>query len=224
MLLPERWTPSMTAPAVVFAGALVLALSVVVLSVADLSAVASPARAETDRPAMEVRLEKAATGLTAAEAGALGPGEIRILFAIVDDRAAAPALRARALAALGLVRTPAAHEFLENLLIRKLPSSDPTDRLLLRKGAVALGWQSGPRVVESLAPLLNHADPDVRLDAVVALGLARTRAAEKPLQDRLTREDDANVRRQITTQLRLLSEQKSSPPLDSQVGGKSGGR
>src|SRR5437879_306229 len=112
MLMTDRWAPSMTAPVVVFAGAFFLALSV-----GDLSVVASPAHAEADRPAMEIRLEKAATGLTAAAAGALGPGEIRILFAIVDDRAAAPALRARALAALGLVRTPAAHEFLENLLI-----------------------------------------------------------------------------------------------------------
>ncbi|MEA2696036.1 MAG: hypothetical protein QOI66_307 [Myxococcales bacterium] len=214
MLLTDRWAPSLTAPVVVFAGAFFLALSVVGL----------PARAEVDRPAMVIRLEKAATGLTAADAGALGPGEIRILFAIVDDRAAAPALRARALAALGLVRTPAAHEFLENLLIRKLPSSDPTDRLLLRKGAVALGWQSGPRVVETLTPLLNHPDPDVRLDAVVALGLARNRTAEKPLQDRLTHEDDANVRRQITTQLRLLSEQKSGLPPDPRAGGKSSGR
>jgi hypothetical protein len=219
MLLTDRWAPSMTAPVVVFAGAFFLALSVV-----DPSVVASPAHAEADRPAMEIRLEKAATGLTAADASALGPGEIRILCAIVDDRAAAPALRARALAAVGLVRTPAAHEFLENLLIRKLPSSDPTDRLLLRKGAVALGWQSGPRVVESLSPLLNHADPDVRLDAVVALGLARTRTAEKPLQDRLAREDDANVRRQITTQLRLLSEQKTSVPPEPPAGGKRGGR
>src|SRR6266404_5756234 len=100
MPLTDRRAPSTPVLAAAYAGAFFMVLSVAAL----------PVRADTDRAAMEIRLEKAAAGLTAADAGALGPGEIRLLFAIVDDRAASPALRARALAALGVVRTPATHD------------------------------------------------------------------------------------------------------------------
>ncbi|HEY2899933.1 MAG TPA: HEAT repeat domain-containing protein [Polyangia bacterium] len=163
------------------------------------------AHAESDRPAIEQKLQQSGAGLSADAAHALTRGETQILFAIVDDRAVAPVVRGRAVTSLGWVRSAAAHDFLENLIIRKLPSSDAGDRLLLRKAAVALGWQSGPRVVDTLAPLLEHVDPDVRLDAAVGLGLSRNHAAEQPLRDRLTREDDANVRRQLETQLRQLA-------------------
>lgn len=171
--------------------------------------------AQGDRAALEARLNKAGGALSAGEASAMGRRETQLLFAIVDDRAGEAVLRARATTTLGLVRSAAAHDFLENLIIRKLPSSDPTDRLLLRKAAVALGWQSGPRVVDTLAPLLEHGDPEVRLDAAVGLGLTRNQAALQPLRDRLTREDDANVRRQLETQLRLLTETlaPAAPPV-----------
>jgi HEAT repeat protein len=106
--------------------------------------------------------------------------------------------------ALTYVRTPAAREFLESFLIRKRPSSDAVDHVLLRKAAMALGWQSGPRSVVAVAALLDHPDPEVRLDAVVALGLTRARSAEKPLRDRLAAEPDARVRAQIESQLRVL--------------------
>src|SRR5262245_64773995 len=106
-------------------------------------------------------------------------------MAIADDRAADRSLRARAVAVLAYARTARSHVFLENLVLRKAPSSDPTDRLLLRRAAVALGWQSGPRVVDILAPLLDHADAEVRLDAAVALGLCRSPKAEAPLRARL---------------------------------------
>ena len=103
--------------------------------------------------------------------------------------------------ALTYVRTPATREFLENFLIRKRPSSDAVDHVLLRKAAMALGWQAGPRSVDAVAALLDHPDPEVRLDAVVALGLTRARSAEKPLRDRLAAEPDAAVRAQIESQL-----------------------
>ena len=107
--------------------------------------------------------------------------------------------------ALTYVRTPATRDFLENFLIRKRPSSDAVDHILLRKAAMALGWQAGPRSVDAVAALLDHPDPEVRLDAVVALGLTRARSAEKPLRDRLAAEPDATVRAQIESQLRVLA-------------------
>jgi HEAT repeat protein len=163
---------------------------------------ASPTGGE--RTAIENRLQKSVTGVTAADGAALGPPALPILFAIVDDRAAVTSLRARAVDVVGFIRVAAAHAFLENLITRMVPGRDPIDLLLLRRAAVALGWQSGPRVVDTLAPLLDHDEADVRLDAAVALGLSRLHAAEKPLRVRLTRESDPEVRKQLTAQLRSL--------------------
>jgi HEAT repeat protein len=160
---------------------------------------AGPTRAD-----VEARLQKANYNPSAAELAELGPGAGGLLIQIAEDRAAAGPLRLRAMSALAYVRTPAAHDFLETFLIKMRPSSDPTDQALLRKAAVALGWQAGPRTVEVLAALLDHPSPDVRLDAVVALGLTRSQGAGKPLRARMAQETDANVRAQIDRQLKVL--------------------
>jgi hypothetical protein len=160
---------------------------------------AAPTRVE-----VEARLRQARQGLSSTDLAELGAKAGVLLGEIADDKAVAAPIRLRAMAGLAYVRTPAAHDFLENFLIRKRPSSDPIDRALLRKAAIALGWQAGPRSVEILATLLDHADAEVRLDAVVALGLTRARGAEKPLRDRLSGEPDAAVRAQIENQLKVL--------------------
>jgi HEAT repeat protein len=133
-----------------------------------------------------------------------------ILIAIADDKAVEGPVRGRAVAALAYARSARTHTYLENLVLRKAPSSDPVDRLLVRRGAVALGWQSGPRVVDIIAPLLDHVDPDVRLDAAVALGLSRAAAAEAPLRARLSQENDPAVRRQIESALRAVAPQAAA--------------
>jgi len=141
------------------------------------------------------------------------PGELQhwaatadgILTAVAADRAASETVRARALSALAYARTSRVHAFLENFILEKTPSSAPVDRVLLRRAAVSLGWQGGARVVEVVAPLLDHSDADVRLDAAAALGLARAREAEAPLRARLTVETDAAVRRQIEAALKAVT-------------------
>ncbi len=164
------------------------------------------------RAELQARLEKTSRGLSASEVAELGAGAGPLLAQIADDRAVASPVRLRAMAALTYVRTPATHDFLEAFVIRKRPSSDAVDRALLRKAAIALGWQSGPRTVEVLAGLLDHDDAEVRLDAVVALGLTRTRRAEKPLRDRLAIEADAAVRAQIESQLKTLLGPEAGKP------------
>jgi HEAT repeat protein len=142
-----------------------------------------------------------------------GPGELQrwaatadgILTVVAADRAASETVRGRALSALAYARTSRAHAFLENFIVEKTPSSTPVDRVLLRRAATSLGWQGGPRVVEVLAPLLDHSDADVRLDAAAALGLARVREAEAPLRARLAVETDAAVRRQIEAALKAVT-------------------
>ncbi len=123
------------------------------------------------------------------------------LIAIAGDRAASPAARGRSLAALAYARSGRAHTFLENFIIKTTPSRDPADHVLLRRAAMALGWQSGPRLTEVLAPLLDSDDREVRLDAAAALGLGRAHDAERPLRARLEVETDPAVKHEIQAAL-----------------------
>jgi hypothetical protein len=127
------------------------------------------------------------------------------LMAIASDQAAPETVRARALSALAYARNLKVQTFLENFVVARTPPLDATDRLLLRRAAVALGWQGDARLVEVLAPLLENADADVRLDGAVALGLGRTRGAEAPLRARLTTETDPAVRRQLEASLKSVT-------------------
>jgi hypothetical protein len=186
--------------------ALLSLLPFVVFASASASAAAAAGEAPPTRAEVEAALRKSPHDAAAeAEVVRLVARAEALLIAIVDDSAAEEAVRGRAVAALAHSRSARAHVFLENLIIRKAPSSAAVDRLLLRRAAVALGWQAGPRVVETVAPLLDHPDPEVRLDAAVALGLCRAHDAEKPLRARLADEQDPAVRHQIEAALRAVS-------------------
>jgi HEAT repeat protein len=182
-----------------------VAVTRALLLAATAGAAAPPTRAE-----VETELKQEGNAGEAA-LPRLGATAEPILIAIADDRGVDGPVRARAVAALAYARTARAHIYLENLVLRKGTSSDATDKLLLRRATVALGWQSGPRVVDIVAPLLVHADAEVRLDAAVALGLSRAAKAEAPLRARLTDEQDLDVRRQIEIALRALAP-KGPPP------------
>ena len=166
---------------------------------ADAGARGAPGRAQ-----VEAGLRK--TGRDGdAELHRLAATQELLLMTIAEDPGADELVRGRALAALAYARSARVHGFLENFIIRKTPSSAPLDRTLLRRAAVALGWQAGPRVVETLAPLLDHPDREVRLDAAVALGMSRERDAEKPLRAHLSEEQDPAVKRQIEAALRAVA-------------------
>jgi hypothetical protein len=141
------------------------------------------------------------------------PGELQhwaatadgTLMALAGNRAASETVRGRALAALAYARTGRVRAFLENFVIEKTPSSAAVDRVLVRRAAVSLGWQAGPRAVEVIAPLLDSSDVEVRLDAAAALGLTRLSDAEKPLRVRLAIESDPSVKRQIESALKAVT-------------------
>ncbi len=164
------------------------------------------------KPAQRAK-SSARAEVEAALAKGAGPAELQrwaatedgTLMTLAADRDANETVRARALAALAYARNGRAHAFLENFVIEKTPSSDRLDRLLVRRAAVSLGWQGGPRVVEVLSPLLESADPDVRLDAAAALGLTRAREAEAPLRARLAVETDAGVKRQLESAVKAVT-------------------
>jgi len=180
--------------------------------------VAGPAAPPTrpDRVTVETRLQANTLPRSAAEWQALGPGTDEILVAIAGDAKAALQLRAHAVSALGVMSTRAGRALLESVVKQKAASADAGDKLLLRKAALALGWAGGNAVPGQLGPLLDHPDPDVRIDAAIGLGLTRSEEAADLLRKRFDIETVPKVRNQIGRQIRLIDEAvaaaKPSPP------------
>lgn len=143
---------------------------------------------------------------------ALGPGVDRHLRDVAADTKIEALVRSRALSTLAWFPGPEARKLLETTVESKASSSDPGDRLLARKAAVALGWLGGARVPLVLAPLLDSQDPEVRLDAAVALGLTRLPAAADLLRDRLVIETAPPVKAQISRQIQLIEDTRPPPP------------
>jgi HEAT repeat protein len=176
---------------------------------------AAPA-ARPDRAAVEARLRANTLPTSAADWRALGPGTDEILIAIAGDAKAELQLRAHALSALGVMSTRPGRAYLEVVVKQKASAADAGDKLLLRKAALALGWTGGAAVPAQLGPLLDHPDPDVRIDVAIGLGLTRSEEAADLLRKRFDVETVAKVRSQIGRQLRLIedavAEAKRSSP------------
>jgi HEAT repeat protein len=174
---------------------------------------AAPTRAaRASRADVEKRLRASERSLAAGDLLQLGGAEAEaVLVAIARDRKAEPLLRTRATAALGVAVTPAARAFLLEVVRRGAPEADATERGVLRRAAVALGWQGGPGAPEPLAGLLDHPDPEVRIDAALALGLTRLPTAAQLLRGHLPVEKDPRVRANIERQVRTI-EATLTPP------------
>ena len=185
------------------------------VTLATLAAGAAPA-ARPGRAEVEVRLRANTLPASAADWRALGTGIDEILIAIAGDPKADLQLRAHAVSALGYVSTRPGRAFLETVVKDRTSSKDAGDKLLLRNAALALGWAGGTRVPAQLGPLLEHPDPDVRIDAAIGLGLTRSEEAADLLRKHFDVETVAKVRNQIGRQLRLIEDAvaaaKPSPP------------
>jgi len=148
----------------------------------------------------------------AAELRALAKAPEAALMAIASDTKAEALIRSRAVAALRLVPTMDVRAFLGKLVVAKAKATDGTDRLIVRRAAVALGWlPPGPDTVEQLATLFENEDAEVRLDAVIGLGLTRVATAARFLRGQLVVEQSPRVREQIDRQLRALGESAQEP-------------
>lgn len=177
-----------------------------------LTLVAASAGAEPDRKSVETRLAGYERAFQAEDLVALGPGADKVLAEIAGDREAPPVTRARAVSALGYARTPAARAFLEKTLRTHAGGTGAIERLLLRKAAVALGFQGLPGAAGLVAPLLLHADEEVRLDAAIGLGLTRSQAGLDTLRARLPGENSGAVKFQIEKQIKILEVALPSEP------------
>jgi len=131
---------------------------VVAVSLALLLPAAAGATAKTKAPPARATVEQVLRahdlGPTDKDLAALGAGVDEVLLAIAADAKADVLLRARAVSALAYAPTAKSRKFLEQTVAGAAAAVAPTDRLLARKAALALGWLSGPGVPALLAPLL----------------------------------------------------------------------
>lgn len=175
----------------------------------------APPAGPPTRPAVEARLKANTQPSTTAEWRSLGAGVEDALVALAGDSKLDVQVRGRAISALGLVSTRPGRAFLEKLVKENAASNDAGEKLLLRKAAVALGWLGGTAVPGQLGPLLQHPDPDVRLDAAIGLGLTRAEEAADLLRARFDVETVPKVRSQIGRQLAQVEQggpKKPAPP------------
>ena len=142
---------------------------------------------------------------------ALSKAPEKTLMAIASDERGERLTRSRAVAALRLLPSPVVQEFLAKLIQDKASTADPTERLLLRRAAVALGWMSGSDAPERLAPLFENQDAEVRLDAVLGIAMSRAATAGPVLRKQLLVEPSPRVRDQIQRQLKALGEPSAEP-------------
>ena len=147
----------------------------------------------------------------AADLHAIAASPEKPLMAIARDPKAERLVRARAVAALRIVPTPAVRNFLGRLLEDNARTSDPTDRLLVRRAAIALGWLGGPDAGKDLALLFENADTEVRVDAAIGISLTRAENAVDLLRRQLAVEQAPRVRQQIERQLRALGQVPPQP-------------
>jgi HEAT repeat protein len=129
----------------------------------------------------------------------LGPGALAVLEKLCKDSAKLPAQRARAVDALALVDSPEASLGLKTLL------SDPKLAANYRsRAAAALGQRDGSGATPALRPLLVEASPQLRESAIRTLTRVGGEDARRALEDRLSREEDGNLRELIQRSLTKL--------------------
>jgi hypothetical protein len=183
----------------------------------------APAAKPTTRQQVERLLRATERPPGPVDLATAGPGAEDALVDIAGDRKAEATLRARAAGALAHAASPRARAFLLDTVTRgaQAPTNanaganvganvganagaNAGDRLVLRRAAVALGWQGGPTAPPALGTLLAHADPEVRTDAAVGLSLTRLAAAATSLRNHLPVEKDPKVQAHIARQLNAL--------------------
>jgi HEAT repeat protein len=172
----------------------------------------APRAAKVSRAVVEARLRGSDGKKATTDWRALGAGVDDALIEVGGDTKTEIAIRARAVAALATLGTSNARRFLDKTILAKGEATEPDDKLILRKAAVALGWMGGRETPARLAPLLDHPDPEVRLDAAIGLGLTRLANAADPLRKRLATESDARVKTQLSRQLQVIEMANPAPP------------
>jgi HEAT repeat protein len=146
------------------------------------------------------------------ELTSLGPKPANALMNIIQASQHPALTRARAMSALRLFPSPAVQSFVAKWVETNAKADNATDRLIVRRAAMVLGWMGGPALFDRLEQLFENSDPDTRIDAVLALSLNRGPRTIELLRKRLGAESDPRVRALIERQLTAMD--APAKPLD----------
>jgi len=146
-----------------------------------------------------------------AELNSLGAKPAAAFMRLANDEAAPTPIRARAMAALRNLPSPQVQAFVAKWVEIHAETVLPAERIVLRRAAMVLGWLGGPAMIDRLALLFDNDDADVRMDAVLALGLSRAPRAAGILRKRQDKEPEERIRQQIQRVL-LSLDAPTEPP------------
>lgn len=110
-----------------------------------------------------------------------------------------PSMRTRAVDALGFYEDAETRAFLEELVARPRASgaSERVADLMRHHAVTSLARAHGDDALETLAPLLEHDDVQLRMTAVVALAKHGSQRAHRRLAELRAQTDDDLIRRHI---------------------------
>lgn len=148
---------------------------------------------------------------SAADLRGLSPSPEKPLIAIAGDDQVDRLARARAVAALRLLPSPAVQAFLTDLIQKQATTTNATLRLLLRRAAISLGWMAEADAPDVLSLLFDNEDVEVRVDAVLGISMSRASTAAMTLRKQLAVESSPRVRQQIERQLVALGAEQAEP-------------
>ena len=183
--------------------AMLVSVSLSALLAAPAAASPDAGHAKSERARVESYLESHDVS-SAAEVRGVSPSPDKTLIAIASDEHAERLIRSRAVAALRFLPSSDVQEFLTKLIQDKATATDPTDRLILRRAAIAVGWMAGADAPDLLATLFANEDVEVRVDAVLGISMSRAGTATGTLRKQLAVESAPRVRQQIERQLVAL--------------------
>lgn len=148
------------------------------------------------------------TPLTPARMAELGPDADLALIDVLRDGKLSATVHGRAVDGLAASGSKVARDH----LVRVAMATGEVELTVLRRALLGLGWLRDGRAPEIIAPWLDHASAQVRLDAAVALALTKTEAAIDLLTRHNRNEKDTNVRKKIDRLVKRLQEEMAPEP------------
>lgn len=137
--------------------------------------------------------------------GAIGGDAGSVLRDIAGNVESPSHARVHAYSALANYPGGATQTFLSATVTQYLPAEAGAQTLYLRAAVRSLGTVGGSAVVDELAAVLEHSNPDVRADGATALAATGSEAALPILRSRLLREQNDLVLLAISDAIRELT-------------------
>lgn len=161
---------------------------------------------QATRASVDAALTKDGRPLVPADVKAMGKDAEHVLIEIVRYEHAPSGLRGRAIDALAASGSVVARDQLLRIV---KPTQNEVELPLVRKALLGLGWLHDARIVANVGPWLAHDSAAVRLDAAVALALAKNIDATDLLEKHNRTEKSSDLKRSIA---RLVANNRAEQP------------